>query len=92
MLSYKTPFLLLQYTLTVTVVPTNAQIAEKDGLVAFTKVDGQDGKFTAPVEYEQQLKVVSTLVGYDPIERPVTIEAADKAEKIEMTKTKVSLL
>ena len=80
----------MQYTLTVTVDPTNAQVEEKDGLVAFTKVG--DGIFTAPVEYEQQLKVVSTLVGYDPIERPVTIEAADKAEKIEMTKTKVSLL
>ena len=76
-----------------TVVPKNAQITEKGGLVAFTKVEGEDGKFTAPVEYEQQLKVVSTLVGYDPIERPVTIEAADdKAETITMTKTKVRLL
>ena len=75
-----------------TVVPPNAQVAEKDGLVVFTKVEGEDGKFTAPVEYEQQLKVVSTLVGYDPIERPVTIEAADKAETITMTKTKVRLL
>ena len=83
----------MQYTLTVTVVPTNAQVAEKDGSVAFTKVEGEEGKFTAPVEFEQQLKVVSTLVGYDPIERPVTIEAADnKAETITMTKTKVRLL
>ena len=75
-----------------TVVPPNAQVAEKDASVAFTKVEGEDGKFVATVEYQQQLKVVSTLVGYDPIERPVTIEAADIAEKIEMTKTKVSLL
>ena len=75
-----------------TVVPPSAQVADKAGVVTFTKVDGQDGKFTAPVEYEQQLKVMSTLVGYDPIERPVTIEAADKAEKIEMIRSKVSLL
>ena len=76
-----------------TVVPTNAQVAEKDGSVAFTNVEGEDGKFVATVEYQQQLKVVSTLVGYDTIDTPVTIEAADdKAEIITMTKTKVRLL
>ena len=76
-----------------TVVPPTAQVADKAGVVTFTKVDGQDGKFTAPVEYEQQITVVSTLVGYDTIDTPVTIEAADdKAETITMTKTKVRLL
>ena len=91
-MSYKTPFLLLQYTLKVTVDPTNAQVTDKAGAVTFTPVDGQDGQFTAPVEYEQQITVVSTLVGYDEIERVVTIEAANKDESITMTKSQVRLL
>ena len=74
-----------------TVEPVTAKVTEKGGL-ELTKVQGEDGKYTVKVEYEQTLTLVSELDGYDPIEEPVVIAAADKTVPLTMVKSKVSSL
>ena len=71
-----------------TVDPKTAKVTEKGGMV-LTKVE--DGKYTAEVEFEQKLTLVSELEGHDKIEKDVEIGAEDKTESLKMTKTKVSI-
>ena len=66
--------------------PKTAAVTEKGGLV-LTKVE--DGKYTAEVEFEQKLTLVSELEGHDKIEKEVTIGAEDKNEDLKMSKSKV---
>ena len=68
--------------------PKKATVTEKGGLV-LTKVE--DGKYTAEVEFEQKLTLVSELEGYDKIEKEVTIGAEDKTEELKMAKSKVTV-
>ena len=68
--------------------PKTAKVTEKGGLV-LTKVE--DGKYTADVEYEQKLTLVSELDGYDKIEKEVEIGAKDKTEDLKMVKSKVCI-
>ena len=74
--------------MTVTVDPVTAEVTEKGGLV-LTKVE--DGKYTAEVEFEQKLTLVSELDGHDKIEKEVTIGAEDKTEDLKMVKSKVCI-
>ena len=66
--------------------PKTAKVTEKGGLV-LTK--DEDGKYTAEVEYEQKLTLMSELEGHDKIEKEVTIGAEDKTEDLNMVKSKV---
>ena len=68
--------------------PQTAKVTEKGGLV-LTKVE--DGKYTAEVEYEQKLTLMSELEGHDKIEKEVTIGAEDKTEDLKMVKSKVCI-
>ena len=68
--------------------PKTAVVTEKGGLM-LTKVE--DGKYTAAVEFEQKLTLVSELEGHDKIEKEVTIDAEDKTEALTMAKSKVSI-
>ena len=61
-------------------------VTEKGGL-KLTKAE--DGKYTAEVEFEQKLTLVSELEGYDKIEKEVEIGAEDKTEDLKMSKSKV---
>ena len=71
-----------------TVDPKTAKVTEKGGL-KLTKAE--DGKYTAEVEFEQKLTLVSELEGYDKVEKEVEIAAEDKTEDLKMTKSKVSI-
>ena len=71
-----------------TVDPKTAMVTEKGGL-KLTKAE--DGKFTAEVEFEQKLTLVSELLGYEKVEKEVEIGAEDKTEALTMTKSKVSI-
>ena len=71
-----------------TVDPKTAKVTEKGGL-KLTKAE--DGKYTAEVEFEQKLTLVSELEGYDKIEKEVTIGAEDKTEDLKMSKSKVCI-
>ena len=71
-----------------TVDPKTATVTEKGGLV-LNKVE--DGKYTAEVEYEQKLTLVSELEGHDKIEKEIEIGAEDKTEDLKMSKSKVCL-
>ena len=51
----------------------------------------EDGKYTAEVEYEQKLTLMSELLGHVKIEKEVTIGAEDKTEALTMAKSKVSV-
>ena len=79
----------MQYTLTVTVEPKTAKVTETGGLV-LTKVEGEEGKYQASVEFEQMLTLESELEGYDKISKPITIGPEDKTEALKMDKSKVS--
>ena len=68
--------------------PKTAMVTEKGGL-KLTKAE--DGKYTAEVEFEQKLTLVSELKGHDKIEKEVTIGAEDKTEALKMAKSKVSV-
>ena len=68
--------------------PKTAKVTEKGGL-KLTKAE--DGKYTAEVEFEQKLTLVSELEGYDKLEKEVTIGAEDKTEDLKMAKSKVSI-
>ena len=68
--------------------PKTAEVTEKGGL-KLTKVE--DGKYTAEVEFQQKLTLVSELEGYDKVEKEVEIGAEDKTEGLKMTKSKVSI-
>ena len=68
--------------------PKTAMVTEKGGL-KLTKAE--DGKFTAEVEFQQKLTLVSELEGYDKVEKEVEIGADDKTEDLKMTKSKVSI-
>ena len=68
--------------------PKTAKVTEKGGL-KLTKAE--DGKYTAEVEFEQKLKLVSELLGHDKVEKEVTIGAEDKTEALTMAKSKVSI-
>ena len=68
--------------------PVTAKVTENGGLV-LTKVE--DGKYTAEVEFEQKLTLVSELEGYDKIEKEVEIGAEDKNEDLKMVKSKVCI-
>ena len=68
--------------------PKTAMVTEKGGL-KLTKAE--DGKYTAEVEFEQKLTLVSELEGYDKIEKEVTIGAEDKTEDLKMSKSKVCI-
>ena len=68
--------------------PKTAKVTEKGGL-ELTKAE--DGKYTAEVEFEQKLTLVSELEGYDKIEKEVTIAAEDKTEELKMAKSKVTV-
>ena len=71
-----------------TVDPKTAKITEKGGL----KLNkAEDGKYTAEVEFQQKLTLVSELEGHDKIEKEVEIGAEDKTEDLKMTKSKVSI-
>ena len=74
-----------------TVEPKTAKVSETGGLV-LTKVDGEEGKYQASVEFEQMLTLESELKGYDKIIKPITIGAEDKTEALKMDKLKVSSL
>ena len=80
--------LFFQFTLTVTADPVTAKVTEKGGLV-LTKVE--DGKYTAEVEFEQKLTLVSESEGYDKVEKEVEIGAEDKTEDLKMSKSKVCI-
>ena len=67
--------------------PKTAKVTEKGGLV-LTKVE--DGKYTAEVEFEEKLTLVSELEGYEKVEKEVEIGAEDKTEALAMVKSKVS--
>ena len=71
-----------------TVDPKTAMVTEKGGL-KLTKAE--DGKYTAEVEFQQKLTLVSELEGYDKVEKEVKIGAEDKTEDLKMTKSKVSI-
>ena len=71
-----------------TVDPKTAVVTEKGGL-KLTKVE--DGKYTAEVEFEQKLTLVSELEGYDKVEKEVEIAAEDKSEELKMSKSKVRI-
>ena len=71
-----------------TVDPKTAKVTEKGGLV-LTKVE--DGKYTAEVEYEQTLTLMSELEGHNKIEKQVTIGTEDKTEDLKMVKSKVCI-
>ena len=71
-----------------TVDPITAVVTEKGGL-KLTKVE--DGKYTAEVEFEQKLTLVSELEGYDKVEQEVEIAAEDKTEELKMSKSKVHI-
>ena len=71
-----------------TVDPKTATVTEKGGL-KLTKVE--DGKYTAEVEFQQKLTLVSELEGHDKIEKEVEIGAGDKTEALKMSKSKVSI-
>ena len=66
--------------------PKTAMVIEKRGL-KLTKAE--DGKYTAEVEFEQKLTLVSELEGYDKVEQEVEIAAEDKTEELKMSKSKV---
>ena len=68
--------------------PVTAKVTEKGGL-KLTKIE--DGKYTIEVEYEQKLTLMSELLGYDKVEKEVTIGAEDKTEALTMAKSKVSV-
>ena len=68
--------------------PVTAKVTEKGGL-KLTKIE--DGKYTIEVEYEQKLTLMSELLGYDKVEKEVTIGAEDKTEALKMSKSKVSI-
>ena len=68
--------------------PKTAKVTEKGGL-KLTKVE--DGKYTAEVEFQQKLTLVSELEGHDKIEKEVEIGAEDKTEDLKLTKSKVSI-
>ena len=68
--------------------PKTAKVTEKGGL-ELIKVE--DGKYTAEVEFEQKLTLVSELEGYDKLEKEVEIGAEDKTEDLKMSKSKVSI-
>ena len=68
--------------------PKTAVVTEKGGLM-LTKVE--DGKYTAKVEFEQKLTMVSELEGYDKVEKEVEIAAEDKTEELKMSKSKVCI-
>ena len=72
-----------------TVDPKTAKVTEKGGLMLTKAVDG---KYTAEVEFEQKLTLVSELEGYDKIEKEVTIGAEDKTEALVMSKKEVFIL
>ena len=74
-----------------TVDPVTAEVTEKGGL-ELTKVQGEDGKYTVKVEYEQTLTLVSKLLGHETIEEPVVIGAEHKTVPLKMKKSKVSSL
>ena len=71
-----------------TVDPKTAKVTEKGGL-KLNKVE--DGMYTAEVEFEQKLTLVSELEGHDKIEKEVEIGADDKTENLKMSKAKVSI-
>ena len=66
--------------------PKTAKVTEKGGL-KLTKAE--DGKYTAEVEFEQKLTLVSELLGHDKVEKEVTIGAEDKTEALVMSKKEV---
>ena len=66
--------------------PKTAEVTEKGGL-KLTKVE--DGKYTAEVEFEQKLTLLSELIGYEEVEKEVVIGAEDKTEALKMAKSKV---
>ena len=68
--------------------PKTAKVTEKGGL-ELIKVE--DGKYTAAVEFEQKLTLVSELDGHDKLEKEVVIGTEDKTEDLKMVKTKVSI-
>ena len=81
----------MQYTLTLTVNPTEATVADIPGLT-LTPDGNVPGKYTATVEYQQEFDVVSTLTGYDQKTTAVTIGAENKIVEIQLDKSTVSLL
>ena len=71
-----------------TVDPKTAMVTEKGGL----KLNkAEDGKYTAEVEFQQKLTLVSELEGHEKLEKEVEIGAEDKTEDLKMTKSKVSI-
>ena len=71
-----------------TVDPVTAKVTEKGGL-KLTNVEA--GKYTAEVEFEQKLTLVSELLGHDKVEKEVTIGAEDKTEDLKMSKSEVCI-
>ena len=71
-----------------TVDPKTAKVTEKGGLKL---TEAEAGKYTAEVEFEQKLMLVSELLGHDKVEKEVTIGAEDKTEALTMAKSKVSV-
>ena len=67
--------------------PKTGKVTEKGGL-KLTKAE--DGKYTAEVEFQQKLTLMSELEGYDKIEKELEIGAEDKTEELKMAKSKVS--
>ena len=66
--------------------PKTAKVTEKGGLKL---TNTEAGKYTAEVEFEQKLTLVSELLGYEKVENEVVIGAEDKTEALKMEKSKV---
>ena len=69
-----------------TVDPKTAKVTEKGGL-KLTNVEA--GKYTAEVEFQQKLTLMSELLGHVKIEKEVEIGAEDKTEALVMSKKEV---
>ena len=66
--------------------PKTAKVTEKGGLKL---AKAEDGKYTAEVEFQQKLTLMSELLGHVKIEKEVTISAEDKTEALVMSKKEV---
>ena len=64
----------MQFILTVTVEPKTAKVTVSSKLpLDLQRSTSEDGKFTAKVEFEQNLTLVAELAGYETIEKKITI-------------------
>ena len=64
----------MQFILTVTVEPKTANVTASSKFpLDLQRSTSEDGKFTAKVEFEQNLTLVAELAGYKTLEKQITI-------------------